>query len=93
VGIRRVAVRQLRMAAGVGMAHRAPDEENDHLRNRQFEAQVQDQVPALHLHVHVVLWDESPDDAAEEDDEMVEMLRTREKDRVMGKGGDQPPPV
>ena len=49
------------MAAGVGMAHREPNEENDHLRNRQFEEQIQDQVPALHVHVHVVLWDESPE--------------------------------
>ncbi len=60
------------MAAGVGMAHREPNEKNDHLRNRQFEEQVQDQVSALHVHVHVVLWDESPDDAAEEGDENVD---------------------
>jgi hypothetical protein len=57
------------MAAGVGMAHREPNEQNDHLRNRQCEEQVQDQVPVLHLDVHVVLWDESPEDAAEEGDE------------------------
>jgi len=64
---RRVAVRQPRMAAGVGMAYREPNEENNHLRNRQFEEQVQDQVSALYLHVHVVLWDESPDDAARDE--------------------------
>ena len=60
------------MAAGAGMAHRESNEENDHLRNRQLEEQVQDQVPALHLHVHVVLWDESPDGAPEEVDETVD---------------------
>ncbi|MGE3976851.1 MAG: hypothetical protein AB7F94_04620 [Nitrospira sp.] len=57
------------MAAGAGMVHRESNEENDHVRNGQFAKQVQDQVSALHLHVHVVLWDESPDDAAEEEDE------------------------
>ncbi|HWG96829.1 MAG TPA: hypothetical protein VN647_07070 [Nitrospira sp.] len=62
------------MAAGAGMAHCEPNEKNDHLRSRQFEEQVQDQVPARHLHVHVVLWDESPDDAAEEDDETVDEM-------------------
>ena len=60
------------MAAGAGMAHREPNEENDYLRNRRFEEQVQDQVPAPHLHVHVVLWDESPDGAPEEVDETVD---------------------
>ncbi|HEU5409051.1 MAG TPA: hypothetical protein VFU48_14875 [Nitrospira sp.] len=56
------------------MARCEPNEKNDHLRNRQFEGQVQDQVPARHVHVHVVLWDESPespDDAAEERDENI----------------------
>ncbi|BFU93109.1 MAG: hypothetical protein NTAFB01_42960 [Nitrospira sp.] len=57
------------MAAGAGMVHREPNEKNDHLRNRQFTKQVQEQVSALHVHVHVVLWDESPDEAAEEGDE------------------------
>lgn len=54
------------MAACADMAHREPNEKNDHLRNRQFEGQVQDQVTTHHVHGHVVLWDESPDDAAEE---------------------------
>ena len=53
------------MAAGADMAHREPNEENDYLRNRQFEEQVQDLVPALHLHVHVVLWDEPPEAVGE----------------------------
>ena len=66
------AVQQPRMAAGAGMARCEPNEKSDHLRDRHFEEQVQDQVPALHLHVHVVLWDESPDDAAEEDNETVD---------------------
>lgn len=57
------------MAAGAGMAHRESNEKNDHLCNRQFEGQVQDQVSTHHVHIHVVLWDESPDDAAEEGDE------------------------
>ncbi len=73
------------MAAGAGMAHREPNEENDHLRNRQFKGQVQDQVPTHHVHFHVVLWDESPDDSSEEDDETVDewILRTREPERVI----------
>jgi hypothetical protein len=60
------------MAAGAGMAHRESNEKNHHLRNRQFEEQVQDQVPARHLHVHVVLWNDSPNDAAEEGGENVD---------------------
>ncbi len=69
MGGRRIAVQQPRMAAGVGMAHRKPNEKNDHIRSRQFAKQVQDQVPTRHVHVHVVLWDESPDDTAAEGDE------------------------
>lgn len=60
------------MATDVGMAHHEPNEKNDYLCSLQFEEQVQDQIPALHLHVHVVLWDESPDDAAEEGNETVD---------------------
>lgn len=77
MGVRRVLVQQPRMAAGVGMAHREPNEKNDRLRNRQFDKQVQGQVPAHHVHVRVVLWDESPDDAAVEGGEHVdECLQT-----------------
>ncbi|MDC8448116.1 MAG: hypothetical protein LV473_07145 [Nitrospira sp.] len=84
------------MAAGVGMAHRESNEENDYLCNRQFEEQVQDQVPDLYLHVHVVLWDESPNDAAEKGDENVDEYpqaggegeTTRETGKNHAKGGD-----